>query len=88
MDEILEGHYSYDYYSFFYIEFYPCKNTTENNNKCQPIEIINYYLNNTFICFEMEDVQLTPITKKSRYIFHSWEKIIYVSSCFFSNSIY
>ena len=60
MDEILEGHFSYDVYSFFYIEFYPCKNSTENNNKCQPIENINYYLNNTFLSFQMEDVQLTP----------------------------
>ena len=60
VDEILEGHFSYGIYSFFYVEFFPCKNSSENNNACKPLEEIDYYLNNTFICFEMEDVQLTP----------------------------
>ena len=60
VNETLIGHYSYDYYSFYYIEFYPCINTTENNNHCKPLEIIDYYLNSTFISFQLQDVELTP----------------------------
>ena len=60
LDENLEGHFSYDYYSFIYIQFFPCVNSSENNNHCKPVETIDYYLNNTFICFEMEDIELTP----------------------------
>ena len=50
---ILEGHFSYLLYSFFYIEFYPCVNTTESK-KCKPLNEIDYYLKNTFISFEIE----------------------------------
>ena len=60
MNETLEGHFSYDNYSYFYIQFFPCINSTENNNHCKPIEEIDFYLDNTFACFEMEDIELTP----------------------------
>ena len=43
---ILEGHFSYYLYSFFYIEFFPC--------------VIDYYLKNTFVSIEMEDIELNP----------------------------
>jgi len=56
---ILEGHFSYLLYSFFYIEFFPCINTTEKQT-CKPIETIDYYLANTFVSFEMENIELTP----------------------------
>ena len=55
------GHFSYDYYSFFFIEFYPCINTTENNNSCKPIEIIDYYLKSTFVSLQLQDIELTPL---------------------------
>ena len=55
----LEGHFSYDLYSLFFIQFFPCVNTTESS-KCKPIEVIDYYLQNTFISFEMQDIELTP----------------------------
>ena len=56
---ILEGHFSYLLYSFFYIEFYPCVNTTESK-KCKPLNEIDYYLKNTFVSFEIENIELTP----------------------------
>ena len=59
MDFILEGHFSYDLYSFFYIQFYPCVNTT-NKTDCKPLDKIQYYLNNTFVSFQFQDVELTP----------------------------
>ena len=62
MNETLYGHFSYDNYSLFFIQFYPCINTTENNNHCKSPEIIDKYLKGkgTFICMEFEDVELTP----------------------------
>ena len=61
IDQSLIGHFSYDYYSFFFISFFPCINTTENNNHCKPIEKIDYYLKSTFISFQIQDVELTPL---------------------------
>ena len=60
MNETLLGHFSYDIYSFFYIEFFPCKNSTENNNHCKPKEEIDYYLKRTFVFMEFGDIELTP----------------------------
>ena len=60
MNETLEGHYSYDNYSFFYIQFFPCMNSTENHKHCKSIEEIDFYLNSTFATFQMENVELTP----------------------------
>ena len=59
MNFTLEGHFSYDLYSLFYIQFFPCVNTTESS-KCKPIEEIDYYLKNTFINLEWQDIELTP----------------------------
>ena len=59
MDFFLEGHFSYDLYSFFFIQFFPCVNTTESHN-CKPLEVIDYYLKNTFISFQWTDIELNP----------------------------
>ena len=60
MNETLEGHFSYDMYSMFYISLFPCKNSTENNNHCKPLEEIDYYLKGTFVTMQFEDILLTP----------------------------
>ena len=60
MNETLIGHFSYDNYSLFYISFYPCVNSSENNNNCKPLEVIDYYLKDSFISFQMQDIELTP----------------------------
>jgi len=60
INETLIGYFSYDIYSLFFISFFPCVNTTENNNKCKPIEVIDYYLRDSFVSFEMQDIELTP----------------------------
>ena len=59
IDFTLEGHFTYDLYSFFYIQFFPCINTTQKQN-CKPLEEIDFYLKSTFISFQMEDIELTP----------------------------
>jgi hypothetical protein len=60
INDKLLGHYSYDYYSFFFIQFFPCKNTTENS-KCQTKEKMDYYLKSTFVSFQMQDIEITPL---------------------------
>ena len=60
MEETLFGHFSYDEYSFFFIQLFPCINSTENNNHCKPQEVIDYYLRGTFLCMEFEDIELVP----------------------------
>ena len=59
MDLALEGHFSYDLYSFFNIQFFPCVNTTEKQN-CKPLEKIDYYLKDTFVSFVFQDIELNP----------------------------
>ena len=63
----LEGHFSYQQYSFFYIEIFPCVNNSNitNGNICKPKEIIDYYLKNTFISLQMENIELTPKNYKN-----------------------
>ena len=66
MDFAFEGHFSYDLYSFFYIQFFPCVNTTEKQN-CKPLEQIDYYLRNTFLSFELQDIELNPNDYKNPF---------------------
>ena len=60
LDQILQGHLTYDNYSYFKIGFFPCINSTQNNFTCQPLSIIKKYLTRTFVTFKMEDIDLTP----------------------------
>ena len=60
VNQTLKGHYSYNIYSYFYIQLFPCKNTTKNNNKCKPKEVIDSYLNKAFVSLEFQDVELAP----------------------------
>ena len=59
IDVVLQGHTTYDVYSYFYVGFYPCVNTTTKQN-CKPPEVIDQYLKNTYVCFKMQDIELTP----------------------------
>jgi len=59
IDVLLQGHTTYDVYSYFYVGFYPCVNTTTRQN-CKPPEVINQYLKNTYVIFKMQDIELTP----------------------------
>ena len=83
IDNTFIGHYNYDYYSFFYIEFYPCVNTTKNNNHCKSKEYIDHYLRSTFINFQMKDIELNPqnysypVRERNQDIFTSVGKKLY-----------
>ena len=54
LSEKLLGHFVYDDYSFIYVQIFPCVNDTTHH--CKPKEIIDTYLNGTFIDFQMESV--------------------------------
>ena len=82
INEVFFGHYSYDNYSMIFIQFFPCKNTTENNNHCKPIEIIDSFLKGTFLSMELQDIELNPhnynypVRPKKQYLyFHVGKKL-------------
>ena len=54
----LTGNYIFGNYSRIVISFYPCINNTENNNHCKPKNIINYYLNNTYVRMYLQSITL------------------------------
>ena len=60
LDHILQGHLTYDVYSYYYVQFFPCINGTKNMTNYKPLSIIQRYLSKTFVTFKMEDVDLTP----------------------------
>ena len=60
LDQLLQGHLTYDAYSYFLVKFFPCDNSTENNFSCKPSSVIKSYLAQTFVTFKMEDIDLTP----------------------------
>lgn len=60
LDQLLQGHLTYDVYSYFLVKFYPCINSTDNNFGCKPLSVIKSLLTQTFVTFKMEDIDLTP----------------------------
>ena len=59
-DKLLRGHRTYDYYSYYEINFYPCVNTSDNNFKCQNYSTLYSFLTSFGINFKMQDIELTP----------------------------
>ena len=63
----LIGHYNFDHYSRIVISFYPCVNSTENNNHCKPKNIIDYYLNGSYLGMSLKSLTVDeneiPMTK-------------------------
>ena len=60
MPELQELREITNVYSYFQIYFYPCVNTTENNNKCKSPEIIQSKLGLSLVSVKIQDVELTP----------------------------
>ena len=63
----LTGNFIFNYYSRIVISFYPCENSTKNNNHCKPKNIIEYYLNNTYVAMYLQSINIDekqiPMTK-------------------------
>ena len=59
LNELIKGVFTKDEYSFIFVEFYECKNTTEKFN-CKSQNEINYYLNGTFMAIDFQDITIEP----------------------------
>ena len=59
LNESIKGVFTKDEYSFIFVEFYECKNTTEKLN-CKSQSEINYYLNGTFMAIDFQDISIEP----------------------------
>ena len=54
----LTGHFNFNYYSQILISFYSCINSTENNNHCKSKDVIDYYLNNTYVSLFIHSITI------------------------------
>ena len=54
------GGFKYERMSYIRIKIFPCKNTTENNNKCQPQEILDEYMTSGYFSILLKDIGLNP----------------------------
>ena len=57
MDYTIAGHSTYDIYNYFKITFYPCVNSTENNNHCKDINTIKALLGYTGLTVKIQDLE-------------------------------
>ena len=66
----LTGNFIFDYYSRIVVSIYPCVNSTENNNHCKSKDIIDYYLNNTYVGMYLKSITIDEkqIPMAIRYI--------------------
>ena len=82
----LTGHFVFDHYNKIIISFYPCVNSTENNYHCKPKNIIDYYLNNTYVSMLLQSITVNedqipmtrtyienPYTTVNQYSFTSYQ---------------
>ena len=57
---VLEGYETLQRYSYFKVNYKRCVNTTENNNHCYPMDVIERYLYATNINAKIQDIELVP----------------------------
>ena len=60
INSTLRGYSTSDIFSYIYITIYACQNTTENNNWCYPMDIIDKFLSYNIFTINIEDIELTP----------------------------
>ena len=56
----LFGGYNYNRISYITINLYPCKNTTENKNKCKPQNVIDSYIKEGAFSIFTKDIGIDP----------------------------
>ena len=56
----IQGHTTYDVYSYFYVAFYPCVNGVNGRTNCKPYDEAYKKLGSTFLTVKMQDIELTP----------------------------
>ena len=61
VDVTIQGHTTYDIYSFFYVEFYPCvEGNPFGRTGCKTTEEIRKKIGSTMLTVKMQDIELTP----------------------------
>ena len=60
VDVTIQGHTTYDVYSFFYVLFYACVNYGILRTNCKSYDKIAEKVQNTFLTVKMQDIELTP----------------------------
>ena len=55
-----QGGFKYEKMSYIRIKIFPCKNSTENNNKCKPQEEIDHFLTSGYFSILLKDIGLNP----------------------------
>ena len=60
MNATLEGHITYEQYSYFTIKFFPCVNSSLNNFNCLSTEEIESHLSYALVSVLIQDIELTP----------------------------
>ena len=55
-----KGYETLQRYSYFKVNYKRCVNTTENNNHCYPMDVIERYLYATNINAKIQDIELVP----------------------------
>ena len=55
VDVTIQGHTTYDIYSYFYVAFYPCVNGVNGRTNCKPYDEVY-----KFLTVKMQDIELTP----------------------------
>ena len=59
LNESIKGIFKKSEYSLIFVELFQCVNTTEKSN-CKPQNIIDYYLNGTFLSIDYQDITIAP----------------------------
>jgi hypothetical protein len=57
LNESIKGIFKKSEYSLIFVELFQCVNTTEKSN-CKPQNIIDYYLNGTFLSLNYQDIAI------------------------------
>ena len=61
VDVTIQGHTTYDIYSFFYVEFYPCVTGNKHGRTgCKDTDEIRKKIGSTLLTVKMQDIELTP----------------------------
>ena len=61
VDVTIQGHTTYDIYSFFYVEFYPCVDGNPHGRTgCKNTNEIRKKIGSTMLTVKMQDIELTP----------------------------
>ena len=64
----LSGGFKYEEISYIRIEIQPCVNSSDNNNHCQPQNIIDSYLTSAYFSMHIKDIGLNPLNYSSPII--------------------